>query len=110
MSSGPNSPESAGGADAPGGAESARPVTPAIGAETHPGKVRRDNQDQLLVAQLAKSIRIWKTSLPGDATRFSDEEGYLMVVADGMGGAAAGGLASDTAVRTVEDFMLDALK
>lgn len=82
----------------------------AIGAESHVGKVRDGNEDQFLVAQLAKSIRIWKTSLDGDSTRFSDEEGYLMIVADGMGGASAGEHASALAVRTVEDFMLDALK
>jgi len=95
----------------PPAAPARRPdVSVAIAAESDVGKVRAENQDQFLVAQLAKSIRIWKTSLPDHSTRFSAEEGYLMVVADGMGGAAAGGLASDLAVRTVEEFMLDALK
>jgi serine/threonine protein phosphatase PrpC len=82
-----------------------------FGAVTHPGKVRSNNEDHFLVAKLAKSMRIWKTSLPeGSSTRFSDEEGYLMIVADGMGGAAAGELASALAVQTVEKFILDTLK
>jgi len=83
-----------------------------FGALTHPGKVRENNEDHFLIAKLAKSMRIFQTSLPadGDATRFSDEEGYLLVVADGMGGAAAGERASALAVATVESFILNTVK
>ena len=62
-----------------------------FGARTDRGKVRENNEDHFLVARLAKSMQVCKSSLPDDGTcRFSDEEGYLMVVADGMGGAAGG--------------------
>ncbi|MGO9597910.1 MAG: PP2C family protein-serine/threonine phosphatase [Isosphaeraceae bacterium] len=78
---------------------------------THPGWVRARNEDQFLIAKLAKSMRICASSLPeSETTRFSDEEGYLMIVADGMGGSAGGVEASSMAVRTVESFVLDALK
>lgn len=82
-----------------------------VGGLSHPGKVRDNNEDQFLVAKLAKSMRVCLSSLPdAGATHFSDEEGYLFVVADGMGGAAAGEQASALAVQTVEGFVLDTVK
>ena len=76
-----------------------------FGALTDTGKVRGNNEDHFLVARLSKSMRVCKTSLPGEGeTQFSEEEGYLMVVADGMGGAAAGERASALAVGSVEAF------
>ncbi len=86
-------------------------VSVEVGAATHPGKVRGNNEDSYLVAKLAKSMRICRTSLKDDlATRFSDEEGYLFVIADGMGGAAGGEVASTLAVETIEAFILDVVK
>ena len=82
-----------------------------IAAKTDPGKARDNNEDQFLVAKLAKSMRVCASSLPdAEETRFSDEEGHLMIVADGMGGAAAGEEASAIAVRTVESFVLETVK
>ena len=82
-----------------------------FGALTDPGKVRSNNEDHFLVARLSKSMRVCKTSLPGEGeTQFSDEEGYLMIVADGMGGAAAGERASALAVGSIEGFVLNTLK
>ena len=82
-----------------------------VGAKTDRGKVRKNNEDHFLVARLAKSMFVCKTSLPGDAgTHLSEELGYMMVVADGMGGAAAGEHASALAVQSVEQFVLNTLK
>ncbi len=78
---------------------------------THAGHARPRNEDQYLIAKLAKSMRICVSCLPeSDTTRFSDEEGYLLIVADGMGGTAGGQEASTMAVQTVETFVLDAIK
>ncbi len=82
-----------------------------FGGGTHAGHVRPRNEDQYFIAKLAKSMRICSSSLPeSETTRFSDEEGYLMIVADGMGGNAGGQEASTMAVQTVEAFVLDAIK
>jgi len=82
-----------------------------LGAMTDQGKLRSKNEDHFLVARLAKSMTICRTSLPDvGRTQFSEQEGYLMIVADGMGGAAGGERASALAVESVERFVLDTLK
>jgi protein phosphatase len=56
-------------------------------------------------------MHVCKTSLPGDGkTEPSQEEGYLVIVADGMGGVAAGERASAAAVESVEQFVQNSLK
>jgi len=78
---------------------------------TDPGKVRDKNEDHFLIARLAKSMEIRATSLSHDGhAPFSEEEGYLLVVADGMGGAAAGERASALAVESIESFVQNTLK
>ncbi len=82
-----------------------------FGGLTDTGKVRGNNEDHFLIARLSKSMQVCKTSLPGEGkTQLSEEEGYLMVVADGMGGATAGERASALAVGSVEAFVLNTLK
>jgi len=93
------------------GQESPPSVAIEFGAMTDKGRVRDRNEDHFVVARMAKSMTICRTSLPdAGRTRFSEEEGYLMIVADGMGGAAAGERASALAVESVERFVLDTLK
>jgi len=75
---------------------------------SHPGNVREVNEDSFLVARVGRSIDTLVTSLPEDEVsgRF-DESGYVMIVADGMGGAAAGEVASRLAIRTLVEIVLD---
>src|SRR5688572_9866860 len=77
---------------------------------THQGRVRSSNEDQFLIAQLTKAMRIWQTSLPEPKTRFGEERGHLFLVADGMGGHRAGEQASALAVVAIEQFTLNTLK
>ena len=86
-------------------------VLVSFGGRTDPGKVRGRNEDHFLVARLVKAMQVSASSLPSDGRSIlSEEEGYLVVVADGMGGAAAGERASALAVESVEAFILNAVE
>jgi protein phosphatase len=74
------------------------------------GRVRPTNEDQYLIAQMTKSLRVQRSSLPQPGTRWGDETAHLFVVADGMGGHRAGDQASALAVRTIEEFVLGTFK
>ncbi len=74
---------------------------------TDPGRVRQFNQDQFLIADLAKSLEMRQTSLTREAAgSFSDVHAHVLVVADGMGGHAAGGEASAIAVETIRSYLV----
>ena len=55
---------------------------------TDRGKKRETNEDQFLIAELTKSMRIWQTSMPEPNRRVGEERAHLFLVADGMGGDA----------------------
>jgi PPM family protein phosphatase len=74
------------------------------------GRMRSANEDQFLIAELTKAMRIWYTSLSEPTARFGEEQAHLFLVADGMGGHAAGEQASELAVAAIEQFALNALK
>ncbi len=86
-------------------------VAVTFAGRTDPGKVRGRNEDHFLVGRLVKEMKIAATSLPCEGgSVLSEDEGYLIVVADGMGGAAAGERASSLAVESVEAFILNAVE
>ncbi len=75
-----------------------------IGGRTHIGRVRAENQDTFLVALVPGPEVI----APGpsddegpEVTLGLDEGGVLLMVADGMGGAAGGAIASRLAASTI---------
>lgn len=71
------------------------------------GKVRANNEDTFFVARFDRSMRALVTNLAaGEYPLSSTESGYGMLVADGMGGHAAGEVASHTAVSVLLDLVL----
>jgi serine/threonine protein phosphatase PrpC len=67
-------------------------------ARTDVGLLREHNEDDFLVADLTRQAR---TLMPDVQTHVLGPGGSLFVVCDGMGGAAAGEVASRTAVDTI---------
>ena len=70
---------------------------------SHRGRVRTDNQDQFLIASLHKLLRVHQSSLPPEdiTTLISDSRGYILLVADGVGGRPDGQAASGTVLKTI---------
>src|SRR5678816_1013534 len=87
-----------------------RPLTVKAFGVTDKGKVRTTNEDQFLIAELTKAMRVWQTSLPEPKLQVGEERAHLFLVADGMGGHRAGERASALAVAAIEQFTLDSFR
>ncbi len=75
---------------------------------THPGRVRPNNEDHFFVARFDRVMRTLATNLPeSDVPPRSSETAYGMLVADGVGGAAAGEVASRTAIAVLVDLAIE---
>jgi protein phosphatase len=78
-----------------------------IAAQSHQGLVRSANEDHYLVMRFGRTLETVLTSLPSDQVPAQSEEvGYGLLVADGMGGAAAGERASRLALSTLLGLIL----
>lgn len=78
-----------------------------IGAQSHAGKVRENNEDTYLVARFDRQMLPLLTNLPAGYVpdRYADA-GYGFLVADGMGGQAGGEIASRTAISALVELAL----
>src|SRR5713226_4711910 len=74
---------------------------------TDRGRMRKDNQDQFLVASLHKLLRVHQSSIPPDdlTPLVTESRGFLLVVADGVGGRPDGQAASGTAIRAIAHYV-----
>lgn len=76
---------------------------------THPGKVRKVNADQFAIASFHRAINVWQTSLGGDlGPRETQNRGFAMVVADGVGAMPSAGEGSAEAVKEMVQHLLHA--
>jgi len=78
-------------------------------AKTDVGRVRRGNEDNFLLLDLTRA-RTWSGSdgpeSPDEMDQFPlGDQGLVLVVSDGMGGALAGDVASRMAIEAVHDVL-----
>jgi PPM family protein phosphatase len=88
-----------------GGGPSSLRVHVDIAARSHCGHVRKNNEDYCLVSRFGRFLETLATNLPEGVAPPYQEVGYGMVVADGMGGMAAGEIASRTAVESLVELV-----
>lgn len=85
--------------------EAARPIRISLFGRTDVGQIREHNEDNFLVANLTRRTR----SLLEPDRRFAiGPRGAVLGVCDGMGGAAAGEVASQLAVDIIYEHMVSA--
>src|SRR5215203_1861699 len=81
-------------------------------ATSHIGRVRKGNEDNYLLLNIS-GAKAWTSSQDPEefvieSQRFEvDENGIVLAVSDGMGGALAGEVASKMAIETVSQKFLD---
>lgn len=80
------------------------PIKATIFALTHPGRTRDHNEDTFLVADLDNTEADRSSKV---RERVVGERGLLCLVADGMGGAAAGELASEMAAVQIHRHLIE---
>lgn len=78
---------------------------------TDRGLKRENNEDNFLIARLTKRLDVCLSSIEAKGIgRVAEEMAHLLVVADGLGGAAGGDEASALSITSVEEFVLNCFK
>jgi len=90
----------------PGSSPSASPaeIRIEVFGRTDVGQIREHNEDNFLVADLTRRSR---SLMEGDRKQLVGKRGTLLGVCDGMGGAAAGEVASQLAVDIIYEKLLE---
>ncbi len=91
------------------GAE-AVPVQVSFGALSHPGKVRTQNEDHFAVVRRYRAREVLLTNMPPQTYPPLCDNSYALAVADGVGGAAFGEIASMLALQAGYDLTTSAFK
>jgi protein phosphatase len=79
------------------------PLKLRVFGRTDVGQIREHNEDNFLVADLTRKTR---SLMEGDRVQIVGERGTLLGVCDGMGGAAAGEVASQLAVDIIYEKLV----
>jgi len=92
-------------------AEARAPTRVDIAGLSNVGKVRSANEDHFAVMAMRKAVELRATNLQELTLldRVRRPEVHLLVVADGVGGASGGKLASGVAVRAVVEYVAEAI-
>jgi protein phosphatase len=82
-----------------------------VHALSHPGKVRKSNQDRYLLATINKRVTLVSTNLDEEERLQAGDRrlAYLAMVADGVGGGTGGADASSTTIETIMQYVNDSL-
>jgi serine/threonine protein phosphatase PrpC len=82
-----------------------------FGAISDVGKVRTNNEDHFRIARTSRTMQTLMSNLPlGQVPDYFEDVAYSMVVADGMGGEAAGEVASMMAITIGVNLRLNDVK
>jgi protein phosphatase len=93
-------------AGAPPASDSAH-IRAEVAGATHCGLLRTVNEDHYLLVRFGRTLEVIGSNVPEDlAPRHTEETGYCMVVADGVGGTVAGAVASRLAVSKLVSLLL----
>lgn len=75
---------------------------------SHVGLLRANNEDQFYIARMSRALETMSTSMAEtDVPARAEEVNYAMVLADGMGGHAAGEVASRMAISMLISMTLE---
>jgi protein phosphatase len=85
------------------GSASGSPLKVRVFGRTDVGQIREHNEDNFLVADLSRKTR---SLMEGDREQIVGDRGTLLGVCDGMGGAAAGEVASQLAVDIIYEKLV----